>query len=93
MPIYPLKNTETEEIFEKSMKIAEYEIYMQENPHIQRYYEMGNFAKVADPTRLMDCASSKPPSDFMKNVIGRIANSVPGNRLKETSKFQTPREW
>ena len=93
MPIYPLKNTETEEIFEKSMKIAEYELYMQENPHIQRYYEMGNFAKVADPTRLMDCASSKPPSDFQKGIIQRIAHSIPGNRINDIAKYQTPREW
>jgi len=92
MPIYPLKNTETEEIFEKSLKIAEYEIYMQENPHIQRYYEMGNFALVADPTRLMDCSSSKPPSDFQKYILGRMKSSIPGNTLSDR-KFQVPKEF
>ena len=91
MPIYPLKNTETEEIFEKSMKIAEYEIYMQENPHIQRYYEMGGTsATIGDPVRL---GILQPPSDFMKGIVGRMAETIPGNRLKEISKYQIPREW
>ena len=59
MPIYPLKNTETEEIFERVMKIAEYEQYLIENPHIQRYYDRGT--PYLDPVRL---GIVKPPSDF-----------------------------
>ena len=70
------------------MKIAEYEQYLIENPHIQRYYDRGT--PYLDPVRL---GIVKPPSDFMKNVIGRMQENVAGNRLKETTKFSIPREW
>ncbi len=87
MPIYELINTETEEVFEKTMKIAEYEVFMKENPHIRRYHTTAPI--FGDPVRL---GVVKPPSDFQKGVIDRIRNSVPGNTLSDR-KFQIPREW
>jgi hypothetical protein len=36
MPIYTLKNTETEEVFEVNMKISEKEEYLKENPHMKQ---------------------------------------------------------
>lgn len=91
MPIYPLKNTETGEIFEKIMKVAEYVEYVKDNPHIQRYYDSENSkTSVGDPTRLMD--GIKPPSDFMKGIIGRMQASIPGNTLHDR-KYTIPREW
>ena len=90
MPIYPLKNTETEEIFEKVMKIAEYETYMQENPHIQRYYEMGGtIATIGDPVRL---GIKQPPADFQKYIIGRMKAAIPGNTLHDR-KYSIPSEF
>lgn len=34
----------------------------------------------------------KPPTEFMKNVIGRINSSVPGSNIGETSRYQIPKE-
>ncbi len=90
MPIYPLKNTETGEIFEKIMKIAEYEEYVKDNPHIQRYYDSEcSKTSFGDPVRL---GIKKPPADFMKGVIGRMKESIPGNTLHDR-KFTIPREF
>ena len=38
MPIYSLKNKDTGEIFEKMMKISDYEQYLKDNPNIERYF-------------------------------------------------------
>lgn len=35
MPLYTFKDTETGEVFDKHLKIAERELYLKENPHIQ----------------------------------------------------------
>jgi hypothetical protein len=87
MPIYSLKNKTTGEIFEKNMKISEYTEYLQQNPHIERYYE--STPLFGDPIRL---GIKKPPADFQKNVIGRIKASLPGNTLSDR-KFQIPKEY
>jgi len=87
MPIYSLKNKETDELFEKTMKIAEYVEYIKENPHIERYHDTAPM--FGDPIRL---GITKPPSDFQKNIIGRMKASIPGNTLDDR-KFQIPKEF
>ena len=90
MPIYTLKNIDTEEIFEKTMKIAEYEEYMLENSNIQRYYDTSPL--VCDPTRMSDSKYSKGDPTFQKYIIGRMKDSIPQNTLSDR-KFQIPREF
>lgn len=87
MPIYPLRNKETGEIFEKIMKIADYEIFMKENPNIERYFDTAPI--FGDPVRM---GIVKPPSDFQKHIIGRMKESIPGNTLSDR-KFQIPRDF
>lgn len=87
MPIYTLLNSKTQEIFEKSMKIAEYVEYMKENSNIQRYYNTS--ASIGDPVRL---GVIQPPSDFMKGIVGRMKASIPGNTLSDR-KYKIPSEW
>lgn len=88
MPTYQFKNKQTEEIIEKIMKISELDQFKQDNPDLEVF--IGTAPVFGDPVRL---GITKPPADFQKGVIDRIANSVPGNRIKEITKFQTPREW
>lgn len=93
MPIYPLINEDTGEIFEKMMKISDYEQYLLDNPNIKRYFTTESIPKLCDPCRLMDGgAKSKPPADFQHGVIERMKNSIPGNTLSDR-KYQIPREW
>lgn len=87
MPIYSLKNKETGEVFDKMMKISDYEQYLTDNPHIERYFESS--ATLGDSVRL---GIKKPPADFMKGIVGRMKSSIPGNTLHDR-KFQIPKEF
>ena len=76
MPIYELKNVDTGEIFEKNMKISEYEQYMIENPNIQRHFSTMHFA---DSVSL---GIKKPPLDFKEGVIDRIKRANPLHKME-----------
>jgi len=51
MPTYVFRNTETDEIFEKSMKMSELDQYKLDNPTHERYYQ-GFAPAIGDPVRL-----------------------------------------
>lgn len=87
MPIYTFRNKITEEIFDLTLKIAEYEIFKEENPNFERYYS--SMPLIADPVRI---GVKQPPADFQKYVIGRMKNSIPENTLSDR-KFQIPSEF
>lgn len=87
MPIYSLKHKKTGEIFNKTMKISEYDQYLQQNPDIERYFD--SVPLYGDPVRL---GIKTPPSDFQKNILGRMKESIPGNTLSDR-KFQIPKEF
>jgi hypothetical protein len=91
MPTYTLRNTETQEIFEKTLKIAEYVKYMTENSNIERYYNTSPL--VCDPTRLLDTKISKGDPVFQRAIIDRMKASIPGNTLGNSRRFSSPREW
>jgi hypothetical protein len=38
MPIYEFKNNETDEVTEVTMRISEYDDFLESNPHLTRYY-------------------------------------------------------
>jgi hypothetical protein len=85
MPTYDFRNEETGEVFEMQMSISEMEKYLKKNKHIKQAVSR---VALGDSVHL---GITKPPSDFQKNVIGRIKESVPGNKIN--SKFGIPREW
>lgn len=76
MPLYELKNTETGEIFEKTMKISEYEEYLNQNKHIVRHFTTMHFQ---DSVSL---GIKKPPREFQEEVIGRIKKNNPGHNIQ-----------
>lgn len=76
MPLYELKNNETGEIFEKSMKIAEYEQYLKDNPHIQRHFTTMHFQ---DSVSL---GIKRPPLDFKEGVLDKIKRNNPGHNMQ-----------
>lgn len=86
MPTYTFLNNETGEEFEEMMSIATREEYLAANPHLSQVF---NNLNIGDPVRL---GFTKPPADFMKGVVGRMQESIPKNRLKDTGKFQIPKE-
>lgn len=76
MPLYELKNNETGEIFEKNMKIAEYEQYLKDNPHIQRHFTTMHFQ---DSVSL---GIKRPPLDFKEGVLDKIKRNNPGHNMQ-----------
>ena len=84
--IYTFRNKETEEIIDITMKLSEYDDYVTNNPHMERYH--GEPPSIGDPVRL---GVIKPPSDFQKHVVGRMMETIPGNKIR--TKFGVPKEW
>lgn len=80
MPLYDFLNTDTNEIFEKKMSIADKEQYLKTNPHIQSYF--GNMAglPLIDPVRL----GIRKPDAGWTEVMNKIHNRTAGSQLDKT---------
>jgi hypothetical protein len=77
-PTYRFENTETGEIFEKWMYMAEKEPYLKENPHINPLIPTQmNVGEAAD---WRDKLTSKHPS---WNTILDRAGKMPGSNVKK----------
>jgi hypothetical protein len=75
MPIYTFENTETGEVFDKMMKIAEREQFLKDNPNLKQCLSAPNFVGgTGDRT--------KPPDGF-KDVLQKIADKAPGSKLAQ----------
>jgi hypothetical protein len=72
MPLYNLKNTETEEVFEKFMKISEMETFLSENPHVIQWHET--------PTSFSYNDAKKPDSGF-REVLQKIHSKHQGSKV------------
>jgi len=86
MPNYTFRNKETGEQFIESMTMAEHDTYLDDKPHLEQV--LGNFA-VADPVNI---GVTKPPSDFMKYVLGRVKSSVPEATAVANKRWEIPKE-
>ena len=91
--IYTFRNTETDEITEVTMRLSEYDEYVKNNPHLERYYSIENFPGYGDSSRMSVPGIGKPDSTFEKYVINRIKETVPGNTVKAGHKTKMPREF
>ena len=72
MPLYNLKNTETDEVFEKFMKISEMETFLSENPHVQQWHETAPSMSYNDV--------KKPDSGF-REVLQKIHSKHKGSKV------------
>lgn len=75
MPIYEMKNTETDEIFEISLSIKEYDEYKKNNPHIERHFSTMHFSDA------VVLGIKKPPKEFKEGVIDRIKKANPHHNM------------
>lgn len=80
MPNYDFKNTDTGEIFQKTLKMSELDAYMKENPTHQRYYD-GVAPGLSDPVRI---GVRKPDAGF-REVLQKIHEKTPGSKLSSIS--------
>lgn len=86
MGIYSFRNKETGEEVEMQFSIAEKEEFQKKNPHMEQLITKVN---IVDP---MGIGIMKPPSDFMKGVVGRMQKAIPGNTIGRYSRFKVPKE-
>ena len=63
MPIYSMRNNETLEEFEVTLKYSELEKYLKENPHIQQIFT--KFPGFGDPVRL----GLRKPDEGFRDVL------------------------
>jgi hypothetical protein len=85
MPTYQFKNTKTDEVIEKVMKMSEHDQWLADNPDFIRHHTTAPL--LGDPIRM---GITKPPSDFQKHIIGKVQN-MPGASI--STRFGIPKEY
>jgi len=74
MPYYIFRDINTEETFEKLMKISELDQYKLDNPHLQTVPQAPGFS---DPVRL----GRMKPSDGFRDVLQKVKQGSPRSRI------------
>lgn len=80
MPTYTFKDTNTEERFEISMRIAELDDYKLQNPHLTQL--ITGAPSIGDAHRL---GRIKPDAGF-RDVLNKVKEHHPGSRFKDGAK-------
>ena len=91
--IYTFLNKDTNEIEEHTMRLAEYDEFKQNNPHLERYFTPDSIPGLGDGARMNVPGAGQPVRAFEQGVIQRIKDTVPGNTLHKSHKTKMPREW
>lgn len=77
MSLYSIKDTETDEVFEVSLKSSELENYLSENPSFKQVFT--KFPGVVDPTRL----GIKKPDDGFRDVLKTVKSHHKRNIIND----------
>ena len=67
--------------------------FLLDNPNLERYHSAQHLPVMSDGMRMDVPGIGRADSTFQKYVIDRIAETVPGNTIKQSHKSKTPREW
>jgi len=85
MPKYTFLNKKTQKRIDMDMPYSELEKFLNHNPNMEQVFRMN----LVDPVGI---GVSKPPVDFMKNVIGKV-KTVPGaDHSKLEKRWKIPKE-
>lgn len=90
--IYTFLNKDTNEIEEHTMRLAEYDEFKENNPHLERYFGPDSIPGLGDGQRMSVPGIGQPHMAFERGVIQRIRETVPGNTLAG-HKTKLPREF
>lgn len=91
--IYTFLNKNTGDIEEHTMRLAEYDEFKLNNPHLERYFTTDGIPGLGDGMRMDTPGTGKPDSTFEKYVINRMKETIPGNTIKGGHKTKMSREW
>jgi hypothetical protein len=90
--IYTFLNKNTNEIEEHTMRLAEYDKFKADNPHLERYFAADSIPGLGDATRMSIPGAGQPHAAFERGVIQRMKETIPGNTMAG-HKTKAPREW
>lgn len=88
MPTYPMRNKETGEVKDYVMSYKDYDQFLLDNPHLERFHSSEFLPVFGDAMRMSLPKYSQGDPAFEHGVIERIKATVPGNTLKEGHKTQ-----
>ena len=86
MPNYTYRNKITNEEMTVQMTMAEHDTYLNDKPDWEQIIQS---AVVVDPVNI---GVTKPPSDFMKYVLGRVQEKTPGASAVANKRWHIPKE-
>lgn len=91
--IYTFRNKDTGVIEDYTMRLSEYDEFVENHPELERYHSIENFPGYGDAMRMSVPGVGQPVAAFERGVIDRIKRNVPGNTVKDGHKFKSAREW
>lgn len=86
MPTYTFEDKHNGQLYEVTMTMDEREIFLKENPHLEQIFTTMN---IIDPITI---GRQKPPSDFQKYVLGKVAKVPGADKSKLEKRWTIPRE-
>lgn len=87
MPNYTFRNKTTGEEQTVWLSFSEHDTYLNDKPDWEQVIQS---ATIVDPVNI---GVTKPPSDFMKHVLGRVKATQAGATEVANRRWQIPREW
>ena len=93
MPTYEFLNKETNSIEEYTMSYKVLDQFKKDNPHLETHITAQNLPVLCDGMRMSVPGVGQPDARFEREVIGRIREKVPGNKIAQNHKTKMPREW
>jgi hypothetical protein len=82
MPVYDFRNKTSGEIFERSLRVSEYDRFLEENPEIERVH-----LTAPNLTNTLGNPDLKKPSGAFKEVLQKIHKETPKSNLANQLEF------
>ena len=76
MPMYSFRDTETNEVFDIFLTLKEYDLYKEEHPGHERYFDAASI-----PSLVSGVSVTGKVSDGFKEVLSKISEAHPGSDL------------
>jgi hypothetical protein len=90
--IYPFYNKNTGQVEEHTMRLAEYDQFKLDNPHLERHFAPEHIAGLGDAMRMSVPGIGQAHMAFETGVIQRMQETIPGNTMSG-HKTKRPREF
>lgn len=78
MPMYSFRDTDTNEVFDIFLSLKEYDLYKEEHPGHERYFDASSV-----PALVSGVSVTGKVSDGFKEVLSKISEAHPGSNLAD----------